>query len=46
MKIKKKDLRDNLIFKDKRISSIFVKKHIYYYYAFFWLMLILYLFLK
>jgi len=41
MKIKKK-----INLKDEKISSIFARKYIYYYYGFIWLLLILYLFVK
>ena len=40
MKTKKKN------YGEKSISMIFAKKYIYYYYAFIWSILILYLFLK
>jgi len=32
--------------KEERFSTIFAKRQIYYYYAFFWTLLILYLFIK
>ena len=32
--------------KQNSISFLFAKKHIYYYYAFIWIALILYLFIK
>jgi len=40
----KKNKKNNS--KAEGFATIFARKHIYYYYAFFWILLILYLFIK